>query len=65
MNALHKVTLSEKQIKAIVEFIDCWNVVDQLDYEEIDQVRDMLQGVVRKHKEKVLKAQSKRPEEEW
>ena len=65
MNALHKVTLSEKQIKAIVEFIDCWNVVDQLDYEEIDQVRDMLQGVVRKHREKVLKAQSKRPEEEW
>ena len=65
MNALHKVTLSEKQIKAIVEFIDCWNVVDQLDYEEIDQVRDMLQGVVRKHREKVLKAQSRRPEEEW
>ena len=65
MNALHKVTLSDKQIKAIVEFIDCWNVVDQLDYEEIDQVRDMLQGVVRKHREKVLKAQSKRPEEEW
>tara|TARA_B100000925_G_scaffold184530_1_gene139408 strand:- start:380 stop:577 length:198 start_codon:yes stop_codon:yes gene_type:complete len=65
MNALHKVTLSEKQIKAIVEFIDCWNVVDQLDYEEIDEVRDMLQGVVRKHREKVLKAQSKRPEEEW
>jgi len=65
MNALHKVTLSDKQIKAIVEFIDCWNVVDQLDYEEIDEVRDMLQGVVRKHKEKVLKAQSKRPEEEW
>ena len=65
MNALHKVTLSEKQIKAIVEFIDCWNVVDQLDYEEIDEVRDMLQGVVRKHKEKILKAQSKRPEEEW
>ena len=65
MNALHKVILSEKQIKAIVEFIDCWNVVDQLDYEEIDEVRDMLQGVVRKHREKVLKAQSKRPEEEW
>jgi len=65
MNALHKVTLSEKQIKAIVEFIDCWNVVDQLDYEEIDEVRDMLQGVVRKHREKVLKAQSRRPEEEW
>ena len=65
MNALHKVTLSEKQIKAIVEFIDCWNVVDQLDYEEIDEVRDMLQGVVRRHKEKVLKAQSRRPEEEW
>ena len=65
MNGLHKVTLSEKQIKAIVEFIDCWNVVDQLDYEEIDEVRDMLQGVVRKHREKVLKAQSKRPEEEW
>jgi len=65
MNALHKVTLSEKQIKAIVEFIDCWNVVDQLDYEEIDEVRDMLQGVVRKHREKVIKAQSKRPEEEW
>ena len=65
MNALHKVTLSEKQIKAIVEFIDCWNVVDQLDYEEIDEVRDMLQGVVRRHREKVLKAQSKRPEEEW
>ena len=65
MNVLHKVTLSEKQIKAIVEFIDCWNVVDQLDYEEIDEVRDMLQGVVRKHREKVLKAQSKRPEEEW
>jgi len=65
MNALHKVTLSDKQIKAIVEFIDCWNVVDQLDYEEIDEVRDMLQGVVRKHREKVLKAQSKRPEEEW
>ena len=65
MNALHKVTLSEKQIKAIVEFIDCWNVVDQLDYEEIDEVRDMLQGVVRKHREKVLKAQSKRPEEDW
>ena len=65
MNALHKVTLSDKQIKAIVEFIDCWNVVDQLDYEEIDEVRDMLQGVVRKHREKVIKAQSKRPEEEW
>ena len=65
MNALHKVTLSDKQIKAIVEFIDCWNVVDQLDYEEIDEVRDMLQGVVRKHREKVLKAQSRRPEEEW
>ena len=65
MNALHKVTLSDKQIKAIVEFIDCWNVVDQLDYEEIDEVRDMLQGVVKKHREKVLKAQSKRPEEEW
>jgi len=65
MNGLHKVTLSEKQIKAIVEFIDCWNVVDQLDYEEIDEVRDMLQGVVRRHKEKVLKAQSRRPEEEW
>jgi len=65
MNALHKVTLSEKQIKAIVEFIDCWNVVDQLDYEEIDEVRDMLQSVVRKHREKILKAQSKRPEEEW
>jgi len=28
-------------------------------------VGELLKGVVRKHKEKVLKAQSKRPKEEW
>ena len=65
MNSTHKVTLTEKQITAVTEFIDCWNDVQQVDQDILEEVGELLKGVVRKHKEKVLKAQSKRPKEEW
>ena len=59
MNSIHKVTLTEKQITAVTEFIDCWNDVQQVDQDIIEEVGELLKGVVRKHKEKVLKAQYK------
>ena len=65
MNSTHKITLTEKQITAVTEFIDCWNDVQQVDQDILEEVGELLKGVVRKRKEKVLKAQSKRPKEEW
>ena len=68
----YKVTLSDTEITSLVNFIEHWNVVarslqdvEQTDQDLLDNVARKLDQIVINHREKVIKAQSKRPQGEW
>ena len=60
-----KVTLSDTEITSLVNFIEYWNDVQQADQDLLDNIAKKLENTIIKHREKVIKAQSKRPKEEW
>ena len=60
-----KVTLSDTEIVCLVNFIEYWNDVQQADQDLLDNIAKKLDNTIIKHREKVIKAQSKRPKEEW
>ena len=59
------ITLSDKEIVSLVNFIEYWNDVQQADQDLLDNIARKLDQIVINHREKVIKAQSKRPKEEW
>ncbi len=58
------ITLSDTEITSLVNFIEYWNDV-QADQDLLDNIAKKLDNTIIKHREKVIKAQSKRPKEEW
>ena len=60
-----KVTLSDTEITSLVNFIEYWNDVQQADQDLLDNIAKKWDNTIIKHREKVIKAQSKRPKEEW
>ena len=60
-----KITLSDTEITSLVNFIEYWNDVQQADQDLLDNIARKLDQIVINHREKVIKAQSKRPKEEW
>ena len=65
MDIQHKVTLTDTEITSLVNFIESWNDVQQADQDLLDNIAKKLDNTIIKHREKVIKAQSKRPKEEW
>ena len=65
MDTQHKVTLTDTEITSLVNFIEYWNDVQQADQDLLDNIAKKLENTIIKHREKVIKAQSKRPKEEW
>ena len=65
MDIQHKVTLTDTEITSLVNFIEYWNDVQQADQDLLDNIAKKLDNTNIKHREKVIKAQSKRPKEEW
>ena len=65
MDIQHKVTLTDTEIVSLVNFIEHWNDVEQADQNLLDNIARKLDQIVINHREKVIKAQSKRPKEEW
>ena len=65
MDIQHKVTLTDTEIVSLVNFIEHWNDVEQADQDLLDNVARKLDQTIINHREKVIKAQSKRPKEEW
>ena len=65
MDIQHKVTLTDTEITSLVNFIEYWNDVQQADQDLLDNIARKLDNTIIKHREKVIKAQSKRPKEEW
>ena len=65
MDIQHKITLSDTEITSLVNFIEYWNDVQQADQDLLDNIAKKLDQTIIKHREKVIKAQSKRPKEEW
>ena len=66
------ITLSDTEIVSLVNFIEHWNVVarslqddEQADQDLLDNVARKLDQTIINYREKVIKAQSKRPKEEW
>ena len=59
------ITLSDTEITSLVNFIEYWNDVQQADQDLLDNIARKLDQIVINHREKVIKAQSKRPKEEW
>ena len=59
------ITLSDTEIVSLVKFIEYWNDVQQADQDLLDNIAKKLDNTIIKHREKVIKAQSKRPKEEW
>ena len=59
------LTLSDTEIVSLVNFIEYWNDVQQADQDLLDNIARKLDQIVINHREKVIKAQSKRPKEEW
>ena len=59
------ITLSDTEIVSLVNFIEYWNDVQQADQDLLDNIAKKLDQIVINHREKVIKAQSKRPKEEW
>ena len=59
------ITLSDTEIVSLVNFIEYWNDVQQADQDLLDNIARKLDQIVINHREKVIKAQSKRPKEEW
>ena len=78
LNTEHKVTLTEAQISVILNSLDYTleEKVSELEnfdtdnkneelMEDIESIFEVLEGTIDKYYEKVEKAQSKRPTEEW
>ena len=66
------IKLSDTEITSLVNFIEHWNIVarslqddEQTDQDLLDNIARKLDQIVINHREKVIKAQSKRPKEEW
>ena len=59
------ITLSDTEIVSLVNFIEYWNDVQQADQDLLDNIAKKLDNIIIRHREKVIKAQSKRPKEEW
>ena len=59
------ITLSDTEIVSLVYFIEYWNDVQQADQDLLDNIAKKLDNTIIRHREKVIKAQSKRPKEEW
>ena len=59
------IKLSDTEITSLVIFIVYWNDVEQEYQDLLDNVARKLDQTIIKHREKVIKAQSKRPKEEW
>ena len=59
------ITLSDTEITSLVNFIEYWNDVQQADQDLLDNIARKLDQTIINHREKVIKAQSKRPKEEW
>ena len=59
------IKLSDTEITSLVNFIEHWNDVEQADQDLLDNVARRLDQTIINHREKVIKAQSKRPKEEW
>ena len=60
-----KITLSDTEITSLVNFIEYYNSIQQADQDLLDNIAKKLDNTIIKHREKVIKAQSKRPKEEW
>ena len=60
-----KITLSDTEIVSLANFIEYWNDVQQADQDLLDNIARKLDQTIINHREKVIKAQSKRPKEEW
>ncbi len=70
LNTPHNVTLTEGQIGVILCSLEksVKNATDKYiteNIDEIDSIFEELEGTIDKYYEKVEKAQSKRPTEEW
>ena len=65
MDIQHKGTLTDTEITSLVNFIEYWNDVQQADQDLLDNIARKLDQIVINHREKVIKAQSKGPKEEW
>ena len=66
INTEHNVTLKEGQIGVILCSLEKSVKYADSDYiEEVDEIFKILEGTIDKYYEKVEKAQSKRPTEEW
>ena len=66
------IKLSDTEITSLVNFIEHWNVVarslqddEQVNQDLLDNVARKLDQTIINYREKVIKAQSKRPKEEW
>ena len=60
-----KITLSDTEITSLVNFIEYYNSIQQADQDLLDNIARKLDQTIINHREKVIKAQSKRPKEEW
>ena len=70
LNTFHKVTLTEAQISIILYTLEDYmtkrNTSGDPDLEnDVENIFEELEGTIDKYYEKVEKAQSKRPTEEW
>ena len=65
MDIQHKVTLTDTENVSLVNFIEYWNDVLHAEQHLLDNIARKLDQIVINHREKVIKAQSKRPKEEW
>ena len=59
------IKLSDTEITSLVNFIEYWNDGQQADQDLLDNIAKKLDNTIIRHREKVIKAQSKRPKEEW
>ena len=59
------INLSDTEITSLVNFIEYYNNIQQADQDLLDNIARKLDQIVINHREKVIKAQSKRPKEEW
>ena len=65
MDIQHKVTLSNTEIRSIVNFIEYYNSIQQADQDLLNNIARKLDQIAINYRENVIKAQSKRPKEEW
>jgi len=59
------INLSDTEITSLVNFIEYYNNIQHADQDLLDNIAKKLDNTIIKHREKVIKAQSKRPKEEW